>query len=576
MSSKLGNVLRRSPLIATVVARMVSEDPLLFGVQTLRKLPWPLRRSVAQLLPSTSSRRDLTALRYFILDQRSEAARLLLSDNRSKQKTSISTRLGQELLIQLGYTPEDILDSRTALRSAWGAGDLEKLKSLEAPGRVGQRYTGEQMILRPGWGISLPKTPVAPRQTNNNDARPTRALHILTNSLPWTRSGYTYRTQNILRFLQKAGVEVLGVTRLGYPTTIGGLWANEVDVVDGVTYQRLLPSMWPQDPAARLVKQAQMLLPIVQQFQPDILHTTTNYQNALVTDAVSRATGIPWIYEMRGNMEQTWVARQPSELQVQAKESDRYRLMKLRETEMAMRANAVITLSNIQRHDLIERGVPAEKIFIVPNSVDEALLEVPRDVKAARKRLGLDPHGFWVGSVTSVVDYEGLPTLIRATKIARDQGLDVRCAIVGDGVALPELRVLVTELELDDYVVLPGRVPPDDAKRWYQALDLFVIPRNDTEVTRIVTPIKGLEAQALGVPVAVSDLPALREVSAREDLVFPAGDSQCLVKLIGTVQSNDSAPPTTVSTEQSFASARSWSSSVKKICETYAEVTRFE
>lgn len=48
---------------------------------------------------------------------------------------------------------------------------------------------------------------------------------------------------------------------------------------------------------------------------------------------------------------------------------------------------------------------------------------------------------------------------------------------------------------------------------WYSALDVFVVPRKDLPVTRTVTPMKTLQAQAFGIPVVSSDLPALREVT---------------------------------------------------------------
>jgi hypothetical protein len=40
-----------------------------------------------------------------------------------------------------------------------------------------------------------------------------------------------------------------------------------------------------------------------------VIHTTTNYENGIVARAVSRATGIPWVYETRGEMEKTWLSR---------------------------------------------------------------------------------------------------------------------------------------------------------------------------------------------------------------------------------------------------------------------------
>ena len=50
---------------------------------------------------------------------------------------------------------------------------------------------------------------------------PGRVLHLLTNSLPHTASGYAQRSHSILVAQQQAGWEVLAVTRLGYPVQVG-------------------------------------------------------------------------------------------------------------------------------------------------------------------------------------------------------------------------------------------------------------------------------------------------------------------------------------------------------------------
>ena len=577
--ASLKNSLRRLPLTVSVVSRMASEDPLLFAVQSLRKAPRNIRHHASRLIPKNSTNPGIRALRPFLLDHRTDAARSLTEGaaSESTDKLHHASRLADELLVQLGHPVHDAGDVRTTARSAWESGDLDLLASLPTSGRQKQRYEGELKILRPGWGISLPTVEIdskLSRVASHAQGSKLRALHILTNSLPWTRSGYTYRTQNLLKALQDTGVEVLGVTRIAYPTVIGALSANKVDIVDGVPYERLFPSSWPADPSMRLVRQTQMLLPIVERFRPNVLHTTTNYQNALVTDAVSRATGIPWIYEMRGNMEQTWIARKPDELQDAAKSSKRYELMRARETEMASQANHVIVLSNIQKEDLISRGISAQKITVIPNSADEALLSVAREPKRARHQLSLPEDGFWVGSVTSVVDYEGLPTLVDAVGQMRDSGIDVRCAIVGDGVALPDLREQIRDLDLGDRILTPGRVSRDQALLWYQALDVFVIPRIDTEVTRTITPIKGLEAQALGVPVVVSDLPPLREASTEAVETFSPGNAHELASKLADFSHCEMPRETLEHTARSFAKTRSWSVSAKAITTLYCTIVQ--
>lgn len=188
-------------------------------------------------------------------------------------------------------------------------------------------------------------------------------------------------------------------------------------------------------------------------------------------------------------------------------------------------ASAVVALSEVSKQQLIGRGVAAEKISVVPNAVDEAEIGRSFDRKAIRRELGLDEHARIVGTVTAVVDYEGLDSLIAAVKHLPE---DFIVLIVGDGAARPRLEQFAENLGVADRVVFAGRQPSEDIWRWYAALDVFAMPRKDTKVTRAVTPIKPLTAMALDIPVVASDLPALREVTGeRAEYVIP-GDPRSL------------------------------------------------
>jgi glycosyltransferase involved in cell wall biosynthesis len=78
-------------------------------------------------------------------------------------------------------------------------------------------------------------------------------------------------------------------------------------------------------------------------------------------------------------------------------------------------------------------------------------------------------------------------------------------------------------------------VPHEDVLDLYAATDLLAYPRISTRTTRITTPLKPVEAMAMGKPVVVSDLPAMRELvkPGETGLVFCAGDSDDLARVAG-------------------------------------------
>ena len=176
------------------------------------------------------------------------------------------------------------------------------------------------------------------------------------------------------------------------------------------------------------------------------------------------------------------------------------------------------------RDAIIDRGVDPARVFIAPNAVPLEFL-TPRDQRSSRARLGLDDC-LWFGSVATVNDDEGLDTLVDAVALLRAGGLDARVLIVGAGPDLARLRQHAEDAGVP--FTSPGRVPFSEVIDWYDALDGFALPRRDTAVNRAVTALKPLEAQARGVPVVGSDLPAVAEVLAPGSALVPAGDADAL------------------------------------------------
>lgn len=349
-------------------------------------------------------------------------------------------------------------------------------------------------------------------------------LHVVTNSLPLTQAGSTIRTQRVARAQRDLGWDARVVTRLGYPVTHGDLRSPDPQVVDGVPYHRLLPMVMPADEQLRGAYAAH-LGRLVDELRPDVLHAASDHVNAAVALEVGRARGLPVAYEARTFFEDTWLARHGGD---DARDTDTYALLRERHTEALLAADVVTTLGSGMRDAIIARGVPAERVFVAPNAVPMEFLE-PRDIVATRQRLGIS-DALWVGSVATINDDEGLDTLIDAVALLRGDGLDVRVLIVGDGPGLAALRRHAEQSGVP--LLAPGRVPVAEVRQWYDALDVFALPRCDTAVNRAVTALKPLEAQARGIPVVGSDLPAVAEVLAPGSLLVAPGDAAALAEAL--------------------------------------------
>ncbi|NMA77072.1 MAG: glycosyltransferase, partial [Actinomycetales bacterium] len=360
------------------------------------------------------------------------------------------------------------------------AGDLGRaVEILEQNGRgktrLAQRLRSETRLLSPGYRLPITGSRAAgPGGPTAGESL--RVLHLLTNSLPHTQSGYSVRSHNILRNLRDHGIQSLALTRTGYPVMIGKPWCADDDTIDGIRYRRTLPAVLGATPEARLLQQVREAVQIVEDFRPHVLHATTDYRNALVAQAVSRKTGIPWILEVRGLMEKTWIASHATAAaQQRAAGSEKVRLIEVTETDLAQEASAVVTLSRTMADELERRGVPSQKITLVPNGIDPELFEENLTPAEARAWLGADlpADALVVGAVSALVDYEGFDVLLHAVaRILDDDDVSssvrdrLRIALIGDGTAAPSLTRSAQELGLEDRLLMPGRVPQQTARHW--------------------------------------------------------------------------------------------------------------
>ncbi|MFJ8629925.1 glycosyltransferase family 4 protein [Streptomyces sp. NPDC093568] len=338
---------------------------------------------------------------------------------------------------------------------------------------------------------------------------PGRVLHLVTNGLPFRHAGYTVRTQKLAEAQLAAGLDPQVMTRIGFPVTAGVLDARPRQHVGRVPQHRLLPSWLPYGQAAALARNAELAASLVERLRPAVLHAASDHGNGRVALALRETFGLPVVYEVRGFLEETWLTQAPG----RGRGDETYRARRALETYCMREADLVLTLGEAMKAEIVGRGVPEERVLIVPNAVDDAFLGPAPDGAPLRARLGIAPDEFVVGTVGSLTPLEGIDTLLHAGDELRRRGMPLRLLIVGDGPERPALERLAARLGLDDGTVLfTGRVPHSQVRDFHAVLDVFAVPRTDERVCHLVTPLKPVEAMASGVPVVASDVAALREL----------------------------------------------------------------
>lgn len=363
--------------------------------------------------------------------------------------------------------------------------------------------------------------------------RPLRILHVLDHSLP-LHSGYTFRTISILTQQRALGWETYQITS----PKQGSGEQREEHFEDWVFYRTPpasgLLSKLPIVNYRALMKALEVRLgEVVAKVRPDIIHAHSPVLNALPALAVGRAAGIPVVYEVRAFWEDAAVDQGTA-----SEGGPRYRLTRALETRALKQADAVTTICEGLRGDMLKRGIPAEKITVIPNAVDLDEFHSAAAVDAdLLQKYGLT-RGSTLGFAGSFYAYEGLDALLRAMPQVLRAVPQARLLLLGGGPQEANLRALAVQLGIEHEVHFTGRVPHSDMTRYYGAMDVMVYPRVKRRLTDLVTPLKPLEAMAMGKLVVASDVGGHRELirDGHNGHLFSAGSdeglAQCLIKLL--------------------------------------------
>ncbi|MBN2474414.1 MAG: glycosyltransferase, exosortase A system-associated [Pirellulales bacterium] len=351
-----------------------------------------------------------------------------------------------------------------------------------------------------------------------------KILHVLDHSVPET-DGYCVRSANIVQFQKAHGLEPVVVTSAQHEAEVTG----DVEVIDGIRYHRMLSRGKRRLPFLRELESVRRMAAhideVVRTEQPDVLHAHSPCLWGEATRRVAKRRGLPFVYEIRGFWEDAAVDRGKT-----GPRSPRYRLSRALETWVCRSADLVVTIAEHLKADLAQRGIPGERILLVPNGVETDRFEATTPDERLIAQLGLQ-GATCIGYIGSLFPWEGVEDMVRAARLVGAKAPEARFLVVGGGERETAIRELIGQLDVADRVQFVGRVPHSEIGRYYSILDILVYPRKSTRNTEMVTPLKPLEAMAMQKAVLGSDVGGISELIAEgTGLRYRAGDPADLAR----------------------------------------------
>lgn len=190
-----------------------------------------------------------------------------------------------------------------------------------------------------------------------------------------------------------------------------------------------------------------------------------------------------------------------------------------------MSADLVIALSRAEERLLLELGLPAERVRVIPNGIDLDIAADP-DAGAGRERWPR-PVVLFIGQLK---ERKGWDILLRAVPglLARHPTASV-VVTTHSAAPPPEFARLSRELGIGGHLHLLHRVSEAEKARLYRAADVLCLP---TRYEGFGLPV--VEAMAAGCPVVATRLPVIDEIVTddHDGVLVPYNDPPALARAL--------------------------------------------
>ena len=186
-------------------------------------------------------------------------------------------------------------------------------------------------------------------------------------------------------------------------------------------------------------------------------------------------------------------------------------------------ARSATTNIAITQHVDTRQKLPRTKV--VYHGIEDPLPNPDRSMPTQKLR---------IACVGRLVPEKGIPLLLEAAKILKDEGHDFEIRIIGDGSERPKLEELIQREKLESFTSITGFLTGDDFARALQDVSVVVMPSTWEETAGLAA----IEQMMRGRLVIAADIGGLAEVLGNTGLKFPPGNAVSLANCLRSVIEN--------------------------------------
>lgn len=175
-----------------------------------------------------------------------------------------------------------------------------------------------------------------------------------------------------------------------------------------------------------------------------------------------------------------------------------------------------------------ELGYKIDKLCVVSNGYDLSRFDINHSAGAEkRNEFLISPEKLLLGMVSRFDPLKDHANLLRALKILKSDGIDFKCALIGNGLDFSneEISSMIEDLNIGDRVILLGQ--RSDVPALMNALDIHVLSSSSEAFPNVLA-----EAMACGTPCVSTDVGDASHIIGNTGWIAQPSNSSALAKAI--------------------------------------------
>jgi glycosyltransferase involved in cell wall biosynthesis len=174
-------------------------------------------------------------------------------------------------------------------------------------------------------------------------------------------------------------------------------------------------------------------------------------------------------------------------------------------------ASFVTVTGSNSKQFLVSKGIPKEKIFVLPNTMDFSKF----------KMLNNTIKKYDLISLGRISGEKHIEVIVKIISLLKEKMPEIKAAIAGGGPELENIKGLVKRLNLGDNIEILGFIPDEQLQDFFNSGRIFILTSETEGFPRTI-----IQAAASGVPVIASKVGDISDIIDHEQNGFLINDFQ--------------------------------------------------